>query len=139
MTNKIMSLSDKEFIDIIKSSTCIKEVLFKLGYTTNGNSWGYSLVRQRMSILGITMADFKGRSAFVNTRISRRVNKERLFSENSKHSRNILRKAILRENLLEYKCAICGIDTWNNKKLSLELDHINGVNNDNRLENLRFL
>lgn len=139
MTNKIMSLSDNEFIDIIKSSTCIKEVLFKLGYATNGNSWGYSLVRRRMSILGITTADFKGRSALVNINISRKVNKEKLFSKNSKHTRSVLRKAILRENLIEYKCAICGIDIWNNKKLSLELDHINGVNNDNRLENLRFL
>ena len=32
------------------------------------------------------------------------------------------------------KCQI-----WNDKKLSLQLDHINGDNSDNRLENLRFL
>ena len=25
------------------------------------------------------------------------------------------------------------------KKMALELDHINGINNDNRLENLRWL
>lgn len=28
---------------------------------------------------------------------------------------------------------------WNNKALSLQLDHINGVNTDNRVENLRWL
>lgn len=26
-----------------------------------------------------------------------------------------------------------------NKKITLQLDHINGINNDNRVENLRFL
>jgi hypothetical protein len=28
---------------------------------------------------------------------------------------------------------------WNNKGLVLQLDHINGVHNDNRVENLRIL
>jgi hypothetical protein len=28
---------------------------------------------------------------------------------------------------------------WQSKTLTLVLDHINGVNNDNRLKNLRFL
>ena len=40
----------------------------------------------------------------------------------------------------EYKCKECGQgDVWKGKKLTLELDHINGINNDHRLENLRFL
>lgn len=137
MINKIMSSSDKEFIDTIKSSTCIKEVLFKLGYTTSGNSWGYTKVKERMLILGLSSKDFKGRSTTVTT--STRVDSSKLFSSNSTHTRSVLRKRIIRDNLLEYKCAICGITTWNNKTLSLELDHINGINNDNRLENLRFL
>jgi hypothetical protein len=34
---------------------------------------------------------------------------------------------------------VCNIFEWNDQKLSLHLDHINGINNDNRLENLRFL
>ena len=42
--------------------------------------------------------------------------------------------------LIEYKCKECGIENlWNNKPISLQLDHINGIKTDNRLENLRFL
>lgn len=59
--------------------------------------------------------------------------------ENCKHSRLSLKRLLLKYNILDYKCAICSINTWNNEFLSLELDHINGVYNDNRLENLRFL
>lgn len=39
----------------------------------------------------------------------------------------------------EYRCAWCGIVEWRSVHLTLHVDHINGVSNDNRLENLRFL
>jgi hypothetical protein len=48
-------------------------------------------------------------------------------------------KDILLKNGIEYKCSECEISEWNNKKLSLHLDLINGINNDNRIDNLRFL
>jgi hypothetical protein len=38
-----------------------------------------------------------------------------------------------------YACAICGIAEWRSEPLALHLDHINGVNNDNRFRNLRLL
>ena len=44
------------------------------------------------------------------------------------------------EGLKERICEKCGQDEiWNNEKISLILDHINGVNTDNRLENLRIV
>ena len=36
-------------------------------------------------------------------------------------------------------CALCGISEWAGKDLSLHLDHINGIHDDNRLVNLRLL
>lgn len=139
MENKIYKLTDQEFSDLVKSSLNISEVLFKLGYTTTGNSWGYSQVKQRMSDLNLTSKDFRGKSAMITFNEQNKVNLEELFCKDSRHPRNILRKHIIQNNLLPYRCAICGISEWQNKKLSLELDHINGINNDNRIENLRFL
>ena len=137
MTNKIYELTDEQFVNIIKSSTNISEVLFKLGYTVKGNSWGYSQIKKRMTDLNIDSSEFKGRSPIIKH--TAKVNPKKLLSENSKHNRNVLRRFLIKEDLIPYKCAICGIKEWNNKTLSLELDHINGINNDNRLENLRFL
>ena len=138
MVNKIFEIEDLEFITLIKNSTCIKEVLFKLGYSTVGNSWGYNKVKERMTLLNLSSGDFKGKSAIKATNETLEIPNEKLFTKNN-HNRNIVRKRIIRDNLIDYKCAICGISEWNNKKLSLELDHINGINNDHRLENLRFL
>jgi len=65
---------------------------------------------------------------------------EKILVENSSFSRSHLKKRLIKNGLLEKKCQICGMEpTWNNNPLSLVLDHINGVNNDNRIENLRLL
>lgn len=139
MNNKIYELSDDEFTNLIKSSHNIREVLFKLNLTTVGNSWGYALVKRRMKELQITGYDFLGKESAKQLPKVESLTTENLLIANSNSPRCVIRRRILEENLLEYKCAKCGISEWNNKPLSLELDHINGINNDNRLENLRFL
>lgn len=139
MTNKIYELTDEQFVSILKNSTTISEVLFKLGYSVKGNSWGYSQVKQRMTDLNLDFSIFKGKNSIYKNTAVKAVTPEMLFRDNCKHNRNVLRRYIVKNELIPYKCSICGLTTWNNKTISLELDHINGINNDNRLENLRFL
>lgn len=139
MENKIYKLSDEQFVELLKKSSTISEVLFKLGYTVKGNSWGYSQVKRRMDDLNLNYSIFKGKSAVIKTGRLNNVRKEDILKENCKHQRTVLRRYIIKNNLIPYKCAICGCTEWQGKTLSLELDHINGINNDNRLENLRFL
>lgn len=139
MTNKIYELTDEQFVSILKNSTTISEVLFKLGYSVKGNSWGYSQVKQRMTDLNLDFSIFKGKNSIYKNTAAKAVTPEMLFRNNCKHNRNVLRRYIIKNELISYKCSICGLTTWNNKTISLELDHINGINNDNRLENLRFL
>lgn len=61
------------------------------------------------------------------------------FVENSTLSNEHILRHGRRNNLFKEDCYECHIKDWNGKPIRLELDHINGVNHDNRLENLRLL
>lgn len=69
-----------------------------------------------------------------------RIPLEQILVKGSTYCRTHLRRRLIDKNILPYKCSICGIDAmWNNKPMPLILDHVNGINNDNRIENLRFV
>lgn len=68
------------------------------------------------------------------------INYESAFIENSSTSRTSIKRYILNHNLLPYECIRCkNTGEWLGEMMTLHLDHINGINNDNRIENLRFL
>jgi 5-methylcytosine-specific restriction endonuclease McrA len=69
-----------------------------------------------------------------------RIPNSEVFVRNSSYCHRGSIKQRMIEIGVEYKCAHCGIgDSWNNKKLTLTLEHINGIRDDNRLDNLCFL
>ena len=64
---------------------------------------------------------------------------EEVFCKNSEVSQDTVRTRFKKKNIVPYKCTICGIDEWQGKELSLRLDHIDGDNHNNTIENLRWL
>ena len=65
---------------------------------------------------------------------------EEVFVKESTYPRHRLKERILSKQLIVYECACCGIGPmWHGKQMPLILDHINGIKNDNRIENLRFV
>lgn len=74
-----------------------------------------------------------------NIKINNKISDEELFKINSSASARTVRKRVIKENLLPYKCKCGNEGHWLNQELTLQLDHKNGNRNDNRLENLEFL
>ena len=77
----------------------------------------------------------KGRKFFVE-----KTPINELLVKNSNFCRTHLKEMLIEENIIEYKCIECGNNgIWQGKNLSLQLEHKNGVSNDNRKHNLCFL
>lgn len=135
--NRIWSFSKDEFGQMIKSATCIMDLYEMIYGTRNCSSGMYNRLAKRCMELGFDLSILKHKN---RSKAAQKYTTNEIFCKNSKISRSKLKLKIIKENLLEYRCKICNIDPiWNGCKLSLQLDHINGINNDNRLENLRFI
>lgn len=136
MVNKIDLLSDSEFTEIINNSSCVSDVLKKLGYSTNGNSWGNKIVKERMEKLELI---FTKKNKNYYKEHSKILPLEQILIKDSGYNRTKLKERLIKEGLKENKCECCGINKWNNKSIALQLHHINGIHNDNRLSNLQLL
>jgi hypothetical protein len=54
-------------------------------------------------------------------------------------SRYNIKHRLIRAGLLENRCQECNLTEWRGKPLMAHIDHINGIKDDHRLENLRML
>lgn len=64
---------------------------------------------------------------------------KKFFIENSKYNPSDIKRVLEQFNIFPYRCTKCGIHEWQDEKITLEIDHTNGNNRDNRIENLRYL
>lgn len=66
---------------------------------------------------------------------------EQVLVEHSTYTnRQSLKRKLIKAGLKKNECEVCGNDPeWNGLPLVLQLDHINGVGDDNRIENLRII
>jgi len=128
--------------NIIKTSKTVREALSKLN--KNDASQNYKWFNKYVKENNIDTSHFLSKSEFVKLMRKedklKKLNNDFVFSEHTKVARSAVKSRIISENLIPYECNFCkNKGEWRNTKISLVLDHINGINYDNRLENLRFL
>jgi len=128
----------ENFKKIVDMSVSISDVSRNLGLSTGrGNRKTIKLYIEKYKIPTTHFKIINLRKP--ETRIKQSL--ENILVSGSTYS-NIatLKRRLYKSELLKPICSLCSQNEyWNGMKISLILDHINGINNDHRLINLRIL
>jgi hypothetical protein len=134
---RVPKYTDEQLIEAVKTSVSIRQALIALGLAPKGGN--YSTLKKAVSRLGLDTSHFTGQAS----NRGRKFGFKRPLGDYLENKQPIqsfkLRNRLLKEGVFEHRCLRCRKQTWLGEPIPLELDHINGNSEDNRLENLRML
>lgn len=126
---------------VLKNSSSFSDVLNT--YNMNISGANVKTLKYYLSLFNLSTEHFKKsqkEKIIKNYLLKKRGDINNIYNSNSKVCRGILKKDIIKNNLIKYECQKCKNDgVWMGKKLTLEIEHINADRYDNRIENLTFL
>ena len=120
---------------LVNESKSFTEVLIKYGRRAGGGN--FVIIKKYVSLFNINTSHFDNfkQDRYKNLTRKKTIELDDCLVVDSKVSRGIVKKKLYDSGLKNRICEMCGQDEfWRGKKMSLILDHINGVHNDNRIE-----
>jgi hypothetical protein len=134
---KLHKYTEEQLKKAVLTSTSMRQVLQKLNVAPYGGN--YDVLRKAIKYFKLDTSHFTGQAWNKGKKLSPRQPIEKYLSNEVPIQSFKLKNRLLKENVIELKCSYCNRITWLKQPIPLELDHINGNNKDNRIENLRLL
>ena len=134
------SYSEQHAREAVASSLCYSEALRKLGLRPAGGN--HRMFRRYVDEIWRIPTDHfdpkQARAAKLNR--NRPIPLDLVLVTGSDYSRAKLKERLYASGLKSRNCELCGQgEEWGGARMSLILDHVNGVPDDNRVENLRIV
>jgi 5-methylcytosine-specific restriction endonuclease McrA len=134
---KLYKYTEDELRNVIKTSTSMRQVLIKLGVSPYGGN--YDVLRKAIKYFDLNTSHFTGQGWNKGKTLSpKRKIKEYLSNKHSITSHR-LRLRLIHEGVFAHQCMNCKRKSWQGNPIPLELEHVDGNNKNNNLDNLKLL
>ena len=134
-------VTDEQFSQVVANNLSVAQVILALGLVPAGGN--YKTVQNRIQRLALDTSHFTGSGWNVGERyqnVGCPFSWEGILIEKSSYtSTHRLKNRLLGAGLKKRVCESCCNTEWLGNPIPLELHHINGINNDHRIENLQLL
>ena len=131
--------TEEQFRQAWLSANSVMECLRNLGLNEYGSA--HQIAKDTAKELGLDNSHMSGQGwlkgkthAFTPSR-----KLEEILVYGKKENNTELKKKLVRAGLKEWRCERCNLDNWLGEKITIELEHIDGDNKNNVIDNLMFL